>query len=136
MDVERDEHILAIEFQDFVETRLSSVLPRFIVVEFWGISRVCVRLRARSVRGGGGGGTRLHAIRIVVATLYASLLPLQRRNPLITRLFARIIRVISEEAVPRVELLRARARLFLPLFFSEDREKSAHARYEVWLIVP
>lgn len=133
-----DEHILAIEFQDFVETRLSSVLPRFIVVEFWGISRVCVRLRARSVRGGGGGGTRLHAIRIVVATLYASLLPLQRRNPVITRLFARIIRVISEEAVPRVELLRARARarLFLPLFFSEDREKSAHARYEVWLIVP
>lgn len=80
----------------------------------------------------------MHAIRIVVATLYASLLPLQRRNPVITRLFARIIRVISEEAVPRVELLRARvrARLFLPLFFSEDREKSAHARYEVWLIVP
>lgn len=76
----------------------------------------------------------MHAIRIVVATLYASLLPLQRRNPVITRLFARIIRVISEEAVPRVELLRAR--LFLPLFFSEDREKSAHARYEVWLIVP
>lgn len=96
--------------------------------EFHGVVG-CVRLKARSVRGGAG-GTRLHAIGIVVATLYVSLSTVTPKPGHYAFIRANYTRYITlQRRLFPVSSYYARARLFLPLFFSTvfDREG-------VWLV--